>query len=86
MTGIPKKWPRAREWGIGVVLRCIIYRFTLNIIVFLIENNEKMAPQRGFEPPTCRLGGGCSIRLSYRGVMGAIILTDSPVSGVVRPR
>ncbi|GEM_PF-5659288 len=24
-----------------------------------------MASSRGFEPPTCRLGGGCSIRLSY---------------------
>ena len=24
-----------------------------------------MAHPRGFEPPTCRLGGGCSIQLSY---------------------
>ncbi len=29
---------------------------------------KKLAPRRGFEPPTCRLGGGRSIRLSYRGV------------------
>ena len=27
----------------------------------------KMAPRRRFERPTCRLGGGCSIQLSYRG-------------------
>ena len=26
-----------------------------------------MAPRRRFERPTCRLGGGCSILLSYRG-------------------
>ncbi len=26
-----------------------------------------MAPRRRFERPTCRLGGGCSIQLSYRG-------------------
>ena len=26
-----------------------------------------MAPRAGFEPATYRLGGGCSIRLSYRG-------------------
>ena len=25
-----------------------------------------MARQKGFEPPTFRLGGGCSIQLSYR--------------------
>jgi hypothetical protein len=26
-----------------------------------------MVPRRRFERPTCRLGGGCSILLSYRG-------------------
>jgi len=31
-----------------------------------------MAPRRRFERPTCRLGGGCSIQLSYRGE----IITD----------
>lgn len=25
-----------------------------------------MVPRRRFERPTCRLGGGCSIQLSYR--------------------
>jgi hypothetical protein len=28
-----------------------------------------MVPRRRFERPTCRLGGGCSILLSYRGVL-----------------
>ena len=27
-----------------------------------------LASRRGFEPPTCRLGGGCSIQLSYRDI------------------
>jgi hypothetical protein len=27
-----------------------------------------MVPRRRLERPTCRLGGGCSILLSYRGV------------------
>ena len=26
-----------------------------------------LAPWKGFGPPTCRLGGGCSIQLSYQG-------------------
>ena len=25
-----------------------------------------LARLKGFEPPTCRLGGGCSIQLSYK--------------------
>ena len=29
---------------------------------------DKMVPRRRFERPTCRLGGGCSILLSYRGM------------------
>ena len=29
--------------------------------------NKKMVPSTGFEPVTCRLGGGCSILLSYEG-------------------
>jgi hypothetical protein len=31
-----------------------------------------MASRSGFEPPTCRLGGGCSIRLSYRDLLSKI--------------
>ena len=27
-----------------------------------------LAPQKGFGPPTFRLGGGCSIQLSYWGI------------------
>ena len=30
---------------------------------------DKLASRRGFEPPTCRLGGGCSIQLSYRDII-----------------
>ncbi len=30
-----------------------------------------MVPRRRFERPTYRLGGNCSIQLSYRGVMKA---------------
>ena len=29
---------------------------------------NEMVPRRRFERPTCRLGGGCSIQLSYRGM------------------
>jgi hypothetical protein len=29
-------------------------------------SQKKMARLGGFEPPTCRLGGGCSIQLSYK--------------------
>ena len=29
------------------------------------KNVRNLASIRGFEPPTCRLGGGCSILLSY---------------------
>ena len=35
---------------------------------FQNSNMMKMAPRRRFERPTCRLGGGCSILLSYRGM------------------
>ena len=31
-------------------------------------SSEDLAPTRGFEPPTCRLGGGRSILLSYVGL------------------
>ena len=31
----------------------------------LIMLNQQMASIRGFEPPTYRLGGDCSIQLSY---------------------
>ena len=34
-------------------------------------NEGKMAPRRRLERPTCPLGGGCSIQLSYRGAAGA---------------
>ena len=39
----------------------------------LDETGKKggMASQRGVEPPTCRLGGGCSIQLSYWDVVAA---------------
>ena len=29
-------------------------------------DDRKVVPRRRFERPTCRLGGGCSIQLSYR--------------------
>ncbi len=32
-----------------------------------------MARQKGFEPPTFRLGGGCSIQLSYWRVFHSIV-------------
>lgn len=31
----------------------------------MLPANRLMASPRGFEPPTYRLGGGCSIQLSY---------------------
>jgi hypothetical protein len=31
----------------------------------LLANYNKMVPQHGFEPRTCRLQGGCSGQLSY---------------------
>ncbi len=33
-----------------------------------IQPKENVVPRRRLERPTCRLGGGCSIQLSYRGV------------------
>ena len=32
-----------------------------------VIRGTRVVPRRRFERPTCRLGGGCSIRLSYRG-------------------
>ena len=37
-----------------------------------------LVPRAGFEPATCRLGGGCSIQLSYRGA--ARMLANRDVS------
>ena len=43
------------------------------------SKNEGMAPRAGFEPATYRLGGDCSIRLSYRGDAGvANVFTRRP--------
>src|SRR5690606_24958903 len=46
------------------------------------RSGRKMVPRRRFERPTCRLGGGCSIQLSYRSKakVGAIICTFTPKS------
>src|SRR5690625_7192488 len=46
---------------------------------------RQMAPRRRFERPTCRLGGGCSIQLSYRGVStpGAIVGISLPQSNLL---
>ena len=38
-----------------------------------------LAPWAGVEPATPRLGGGCSIQLSYQGRIGNIIYVDSTV-------
>ena len=35
-----------------------------------------LAHPRGFEPPTCRLGGGCSIQLSYGCILSDIISAE----------
>lgn len=42
--------------------------FENGLSVLKFGSDVKMAPQRGFEPPTYPLGGDCSIQLSYRGV------------------
>ena len=38
-------------------------------------NSFPLAPTRGFEPPTPRLGGVCSIQLSYMGILTLAIVT-----------
>ena len=38
----------------------------------------QMAPQEGFEPPTYRLEGGCSILLSYWGRYNGKYLNNLP--------
>ena len=41
---------------------------------------SKLAPMKGVEPPTCRLGGDRSILLSYMGLCSVILIH---ISGVV---
>jgi hypothetical protein len=36
-----------------------------------------VASRRGFEPPTCPLGGGCAIQLCHRDVIESLSLNDS---------
>ncbi len=52
-----------------VVMDSRLISFTIDecVIHSLGFHLQKLVPQRGFEPPTCRLGGGRSIQLSYRG-------------------
>ena len=38
-----------------------------------LQSRSDVAPMRRFERPTCRLGGGCSILLSYMGRCLAIL-------------
>ena len=43
-----------------------------------------MAPTRGFEPPTCRLGGGRSVLLSYVGIFHSCLYILASVQGNVK--
>ena len=43
-----------------------------------IRQDFLLAHPRGFEPPTCRLGGGCSIQLSYGCIFQDIISVSCP--------
>ncbi len=48
-------------------VRTPIYTCPVNALAAISRGKSKMAPSAGFEPTTYRLGGDCSILLSYEG-------------------
>ncbi len=75
-------------------VRTPIYTCPVNALAAILRGKSKMAPSAGFEPTTYRLGGDCSILLSYEGVApsGALgsgrrsIPERESVIGLVEPR
>ena len=53
-----------------------------NLIGPRADQVSLLAPTRGFEPPTCRLGGGRSIQLSYVGISNCQLILSASTKKV----